>query len=85
MTSCKLFERTDSYCLGPSRIGKTLRKHQSLQKNNITYLSLNRFFRLTTAKIVPESQNQVSEMKVSEFQNQAFEKMVLQHKEGLVW
>jgi hypothetical protein len=74
MTSCKLFERSESYCFDPSRIGKTLRKYQSLQKHNTIYLSLNRFFHLTTAKIVPESQNQVSEMKVSEFQNQALKR-----------
>jgi hypothetical protein len=73
MTSFKLFERTESYCFDPSRIGKILRKYRSLQKHNTTYLSLNRFFYLATAKIVPE------------FQNQASEKMALQHKEGLEW
>jgi len=61
MTSCKLFERNDSYCLDPSIIGKTLKKQQSLQKHNTTYLTLNRFFYLTTLKIVPGSQNQTSE------------------------
>jgi hypothetical protein len=77
MTS-KLFERIDSYYLSPSKIGKTLRKYQSLQKYNITYLyatylSLNRFFQLTTVKAVQE------------FQNQTSEKMALQHKEDLEW
>lgn len=77
MTS-KLFERIESYYLSPSKIGKTLRKHQSLQKYNITdlyatYLSLNRFFQLTTVEAVQE------------FQNQASEKMALQHKEDLEW
>jgi len=85
MTSCKLFERTGYYCLGPSRIGKTLKIYQSLKKHNITYLSLNRFFHLTTAKIFPESQNQASEKKVSEFQNQASEKVVSICEEGLEW
>jgi len=73
MTSLKLFERTESYCLNPSRIGKILRKYQSPQKQNTTYLSLNRFFYLKTAEIIPG------------FQNQASEKMALQHKEGLEW
>lgn len=73
MASFKLCERIESYCLDPSKIYKILRKYQSLQKYNITYLSLNRFFQLTTANVVPE------------FQNQASEKMALQRKEGLEW
>jgi len=84
MTSCKLFERTESYCLDPSKIGKTL-KNQSLQKHNKTYLSLNRFFHLTTTKIFPEFQNQASEKKAPEFQNQASEKLALICKEDLEW
>lgn len=85
MTSCKLFERTESYCLDPSRIGKTVKIYQSLKKHNITYLSLNRFFHLTTAKIFPEFQNQASEKKAPEFQNQASEKLALICKEDLEW
>jgi hypothetical protein len=78
MTSFELFERPESYDLNLSKIYKTLRKHQSLQKYNITHLfatclSLNRFFHLTTANVVPESQNQSSE------------KITLQLKEGLEW
>ncbi|WP_292387589.1 hypothetical protein [Methanosarcina sp. UBA5] len=73
MTSLKLFKRTESYCFDPSIIGKTLRKYRSLQKHTTTYLSLNRFFHLTMAKIVLE------------FQNQTSEKMALQHEEGLEW
>jgi hypothetical protein len=68
MTS-RLFERIDSYYLSPSKIGKTLRKHQSLQKYNVTYLyaiylSLNRFFQFTAVKAVQESQNQASEKRL---------------------
>ncbi len=73
MTSFELFERTKAYCFDPSKIGKTLGKYQALQKHNTTYNSLKRFFHLATAKVVPE------------FQNQASEKMALQHKEGLEW
>uniref|UniRef100_Q464X6 Uncharacterized protein n=1 Tax=Methanosarcina barkeri (strain Fusaro / DSM 804) TaxID=269797 RepID=Q464X6_METBF len=85
MTSCKLFERTESYCLDPSRIGKALKIYQFLQKHNTTCLSLNRFIHLTTAKIFPESQNQASEKKVSEFQNRAFEKLTSIWEENLEW
>jgi hypothetical protein len=71
MTSFKLFERIESYCLDPSKIYNILRKYQSLQKYNTTYLSLNRFFQLTKANTVPG------------FQNQASEKTALKLKEGL--
>ena len=88
MTSFKLFERIESYCLNPSKRDTILRKYQSLQKYNTIYLSatclsatclsatcryLSRFFQLTTANVVPE------------FQNQASKKMALQRKEGLEW
>lgn len=74
MTSFELFERTKAYCFDPSKIGKTLGKYQALQKQNTTYLSLNRFFRLAiTVQLAPE------------FQNQTSEKMALQYKEGLEW
>jgi hypothetical protein len=74
MTSFELFERTKAYCFNPSKIGKTLRKYQTLQKQNTTYLYLNRCFRLAIiVKVAPG------------FQNQTSEKMALQHKEGLEW
>jgi hypothetical protein len=73
MTPFKLFERSESYCLVPSKIGTITGKYRALQKHNLTYLSLNRFFYLATAKVVPE------------FQNQASERRALQHKEGLEW
>ncbi|AKB58029.1 MULTISPECIES: hypothetical protein [Methanosarcina] len=85
MTSCKLFERTESYYLDPSRIGKTLKRYQSLKKHNTTYFSLNRFFHLTTTKRIPGSQNQASKKKAPEFQNQASEKLALIFKEDLEW
>jgi hypothetical protein len=79
MTSFKLLERIEPYYLYLSRIYKvTRRKQQSLQKYNIAYLgttclSLNRFFYLTTAKIV------------SELRNQASKKTVSYNMEGLEW
>lgn len=78
MTPLKLFERIKSYYLDPSRIGEILRRYRSLQKHNTTYLSLNRFFHLATAEIVPEFQNQASKKLVSE-------KLALIRKEGLEW
>ncbi len=66
MTPLKLFERIKSYYLDPSRIGEILRRYRYLQKHNTTYLSLNRFFHLARAKIVPEFQNQASKKLVSE-------------------
>jgi hypothetical protein len=71
----KLFERIESYYLDPSRVCNIIRKYQSLHKYKTTYLyaaylSLSRFFHLTTAKTVPE------------FQNQASEKMALQLREA---
>jgi hypothetical protein len=78
MSPFKLSERTESYCLDPSRIGKILRKYQSLQKYNTIYLygtclALNRFFHLATAKVIPELQNKASE------------KTALQRMENLEW
>ena len=78
MTPLKLFERIKSYYLDPSRIGEILRRYRYLQKHNTTYLSLNRFFHLARAKIVPEFQNQASKKLVSE-------KLALIRKEGLEW
>lgn len=71
MTSFELFERTESYCIIPSKIGTALGKYQTLQKHNTVYLSLNRFFHLKIAKVIPE------------FQNQTSKKIVLQYKEVL--
>lgn len=83
MIPFKLFERIESYYLDPSKRYKILRKYQSLQKYNTTYLyatylyatylSLNRFFYLATAKVIPELQNQASE------------KTALQRMESLEW
>jgi hypothetical protein len=60
----KIFERIKFHYFDPSKIYKTLRKSQplqNLQNYDITYLVLNRFFYLTTVKVVPELQNQTSE------------------------
>jgi len=78
MIPFKLFERIEFYYLDPSKRYKILRKYQSLQKYNTTYLyathlSLNRFFHLATAKVVPELQNHASE------------KIALQRMESLEW
>lgn len=73
MTSFKLFERIDSYRLDLSKIYDILGKYQFLQKYDTTYISLNRFFQLTTVNVVPE------------FQNQTSESMALKLKEGLEW
>lgn len=76
MTLFEIFERIKSYYFDPSKMYKTLRKYQPLQKPkkyDITYLAFNRFFHLTTAKVVPELQNQTSE------------KAALRHMEALEW
>lgn len=60
MMPFELFERIEAYCHDLSKIGKIIRKYQSLQKHNTTFFSLNRFLHLAIAKVVPEFQNQTS-------------------------
>jgi len=60
MMPFELFERTEAYCHDLSKIGKIIRKYQSLQKHNTTFISLNRFLHLVITKVVPEFQNQTS-------------------------
>jgi hypothetical protein len=60
MTPFELFERTEPYCYGRSKIGKIIRKYQFLQKNYTTFFSLNRFLHPITGKVFPEFQNQTS-------------------------
>lgn len=75
MTLFKLCKRIEYFYLSLLKVHRSLKEYEFSKEYKINDLSLNRFFSLKTAKIVPEIEKLL----------QVLEEMILQHTEDLVW